>query len=160
MFLDRSKAQAHQMYSSFQFLWLQTKFLHMISSAQACKSFQEGFHAEIFGSFKEEAGWVQGPQDRKISVYETSNQNCCFSLHFTVQSGRDLPDLQTFEPCPFKNRAHHSQANTHSNCTLMSFKISEVVEGKPRAQRAFEYEIVSKSLLQLRRLWRLSITTR
>lgn len=47
------------MYPDFQFLWLWTKFLHMITSAQACKSFQEGFDAEIFGSFKEKPGWVQ-----------------------------------------------------------------------------------------------------
>lgn len=47
----------------FQFLWLRTKFLHMITSAQACKSFQEGFHADIFGSFKEKASWVQAPPE-------------------------------------------------------------------------------------------------
>lgn len=40
------------MYSDFWFLWLQTKFLHMITSAQAYKSCQEGFHAEFFGSIK------------------------------------------------------------------------------------------------------------
>jgi len=61
MFPDRNKAQAQQMYSGLQFLWLRTKFHRVITSAQVCKSFQEGFHAEIFGSFKEKDGLVQAP---------------------------------------------------------------------------------------------------
>lgn len=46
------------MYSDFWFLWLQTKFLHVITSAQAYKSCQEGFHAEFFGSLKEKTDCI------------------------------------------------------------------------------------------------------
>lgn len=133
------------MYSDFQFLWLWTKFLHMITSAQACKSFQEGFRAEIFGSFKDKVCCIQTPPAQKgFFIRGTSNQNCCFSFHFAVQPRSDLPDLWPFKP--FKNQALYSQANTHSSCTLMSCKRNEAVGRKPRAQRAFEYKTVSKSL--------------
>lgn len=73
------------MYSDFRFLWLQTKFLHMITSAQTCKPFQEGFHVEIFGFFQEKAGWVHAPPgykgffiwDLKTAVFHSTLQ---FSL--------------------------------------------------------------------------------
>ena len=137
-FLTETKLRLSKCILVFSFSGYGQSFIAWSHQLKYASLSRKGFMLKFLALSKRKMGWFKLPRNRKVFIYVSSNHDCCFSLHCTVRYGRDLTDLWLFEPCSFKNRAHHSQANTHLKCTLMSCKRSEVVEGKPRAQRTLE----------------------
>lgn len=98
--------------------------------------------------------WLGSSLPNKIKgfIYRTSNQNDCFSHHFAIRSGRDLPDLHPPELCFFKNQACHFKLRFDEFQKEWSCGRKTSRTNSTWVQDSFQES------LQLLGLWRLSAT--